>query len=150
LVDFAISFAILGLLMIWYHVLPTLSLLMVPPLVLATIFTAFGVGTILSALAATYRDFRYVIPFMVQMWMFVSPRGLSVRRDSRALAVGLLAEPHGRPDQRLPFRPSWGEPFRWGRDGACRPRWLVALLAASVFYFRRVERRFRRWLFSRC
>jgi lipopolysaccharide transport system permease protein len=73
LVDFAISSIVLLLLMLWYGVGWTLNLLFVPLLVLGVVFTALGVGTFLSALTVAYRDFRYVIPFMVQFWMFATP-----------------------------------------------------------------------------
>lgn len=73
LVDFAISAAILLLLMIWYGIGWSLNLLVAPLLVTGVVFTALGVGTFLSALNVTYRDFRYVIPFMVQLWMFATP-----------------------------------------------------------------------------
>jgi lipopolysaccharide transport system permease protein len=46
---------------------------MAPVLMLAVIFTALGVGTLISALTVSYRDFRYVIPFLIQIWMFVTP-----------------------------------------------------------------------------
>ncbi|GAH58838.1 unnamed protein product, partial [marine sediment metagenome] len=73
LVDFAISFIILIVLMFYYSIIPTLSIFMVLPLVLATIFTALGVGMFISALNVAYRDFRYIIPFLVQIWMFLTP-----------------------------------------------------------------------------
>jgi lipopolysaccharide transport system permease protein len=73
LVDFAISTGVLLLLMIWYGVGWSLNLLAAPLLVAGVVFTALGVGTFLSALTVSYRDFRYVIPFMVQFWMFATP-----------------------------------------------------------------------------
>ena len=73
LVDFAVSAVILLLLMIYFSIGWSLNLLAVPFLILAVIFTALGVGTFLSALTVSYRDFRYVIPFMVQFWMFATP-----------------------------------------------------------------------------
>ena len=73
LIDFAISAVILLLLMLVYGVGWSANLLLAPLLVLAVIFTALGVGTLLSALTVAYRDFRYVIPFLIQLWMFVTP-----------------------------------------------------------------------------
>jgi lipopolysaccharide transport system permease protein len=73
LVDFAISACVLLLLMIWYGVGWSVNLLLAPFLVAGVVFTALGVGTFLSALTVAYRDFRYVIPFMVQFWMFATP-----------------------------------------------------------------------------
>jgi len=62
LVDFAISFGVMVLLMFYYGAVPTINILFVPVLVMGTILAALGVGTFLSALAVAYRDFRYVIP----------------------------------------------------------------------------------------
>ena len=73
LVDFAISAGVLLLLMVYYGFSWSLNLLMVPVLVAGVIFVALGIGTFLSALTVMYRDFRYVIPFMVQFWLFITP-----------------------------------------------------------------------------
>lgn len=73
LVDFAISAGVLLLLMGWYGIGWSLNLLAAPLLIAGVVFTALGVGTFLSALTVAYRDFRYVIPFTVQFWMFATP-----------------------------------------------------------------------------
>ena len=73
LVDFAVAFGMLLVLMAWYRVLPTWNLLLVPPLVVLFAIAALGVGTLLAALNVAYRDFRYVIPFLIQLWMFATP-----------------------------------------------------------------------------
>jgi lipopolysaccharide transport system permease protein len=73
LVDFAISGAILLILMLIYGLEWNSKLLLSPLLVLAVTFIALGVGTLLSALTVAYRDFRYVITFLIQLWMFVTP-----------------------------------------------------------------------------
>lgn len=73
LVDFAIAAAILLALMIYYGVSLTFNLLVAPVLVASVVLTALGVGTWLAALNVAYRDFRYVVPFMVQFWMFATP-----------------------------------------------------------------------------
>ena len=73
LVDFAISFGVLIGLMVFYKMAPTIQILMVFPLVLTTIMTALGVGIFVSALNVAYRDFRYVVPFFVQIWMYITP-----------------------------------------------------------------------------
>ena len=59
--------------MVWYGIGWSLNLLVAPLLVVGVAFVALGVGTFLSALNVAYRDFRYVIPFMVQFWMFATP-----------------------------------------------------------------------------
>lgn len=73
LLDFAISAMILLIMMLFYGLGWSLNLLAAPVLVLALGFIALGVGTLLSALNVAYRDFRYVIPFLVQVWMFATP-----------------------------------------------------------------------------
>jgi lipopolysaccharide transport system permease protein len=73
LVDFAIAAVVLLVLMVYYGVSWTLNLLMVPMLVAGAVLTALGVGTCLAALNVAYRDFRYVVPFLVQFWMFATP-----------------------------------------------------------------------------
>jgi lipopolysaccharide transport system permease protein len=73
LVDFAIGFAFFVLMMAWYHVRPSLPMLLLPLFLALAIFTALGVGLWLSALNAICRDVRYVVPFLIQFWMFASP-----------------------------------------------------------------------------
>ena len=73
LVDFAIGFALLLIVTFGYHIVPGISVLWLPLLLLLAIGTALGVGLWLSALNALYRDVRYVIAFVVQFWMFASP-----------------------------------------------------------------------------
>ena len=73
IVDFAVASVILLAMMLFYGVGWSLNLLVAPVLLLSVLFIALGAGTCLSALTVTYRDFRYVVPFMVQVWMFVTP-----------------------------------------------------------------------------
>ncbi len=73
LVDFGIAFTILIGLMAYYHVGVTWSILMLPALVALTALLAIAVGMWTSALNVRYRDVRYALPFVIQLWMFVSP-----------------------------------------------------------------------------
>ncbi len=73
LVDFAISFLMFMILVIYYRTPPTPAIFLVPFFLLLAVLTALGVGLWLSALNAIYRDVRYVVPFLVQFWMFASP-----------------------------------------------------------------------------
>jgi lipopolysaccharide transport system permease protein len=73
LLDFAISFCVLLVLMAFYHIVPTAAVVWLPFFTLLAVLTALGVGLWLSALNAIYRDVRYVVPFLVQFWMFASP-----------------------------------------------------------------------------
>lgn len=73
LVDFGISFLMFVAMMFYYAIRPGWALLMLPVFLLLSVLTALGVGLWLSALNAIYRDVRYVVPFLVQFWMFASP-----------------------------------------------------------------------------
>ncbi|MDZ4814528.1 MAG: ABC transporter permease [Pseudomonadota bacterium] len=73
LVDLMVSCAILLPMMSWYQVGLTWNLLAAPLLIAAVVFTALGIGTLLSALTVAYRDFTHITPFMVQIWMYVTP-----------------------------------------------------------------------------
>ena len=73
LVDFFFSFLILIGMMIWYGIVPTWRLLMLPLLLLLALATALGFGLWFSALNVRYRDVNYIIPFLIQIWMYVSP-----------------------------------------------------------------------------
>ena len=73
LVDFAIGFIVLAIFTAAYGIRPTLAALWLPALLALAVFTALGVGLWMSALNALYRDVKYVIPFVIQFWMFASP-----------------------------------------------------------------------------
>jgi lipopolysaccharide transport system permease protein len=77
LVDFLISLAILGVLMIWYHFVPGWRILLLPFFLFFALTTAVGAGLWISALNVKYRDFRYIIPFIVQFGLYISPVGFS-------------------------------------------------------------------------
>ncbi len=72
-VDFLISFLVLLVIMFFYGFPLTLNFLMVFPLMIGTVFTALGIGTLLSALSVSYRDFRHIVPFGIQLWLFATP-----------------------------------------------------------------------------
>jgi lipopolysaccharide transport system permease protein len=73
LVDFVIGFVVLQIVTAIYGIKPTLAMLWLPMLLLLAVLTALGVGLWMSALNALYRDVRYVVPFLMQFWMFASP-----------------------------------------------------------------------------
>ncbi len=73
LVDFAVAFAFLLVLMVVYRVPPSAQILALPFFVLGTMAVAAGAGVLFSALIVSYRDFRYVITFVVQLWLYVTP-----------------------------------------------------------------------------
>lgn len=73
LLDFSIAFVILIGMMIYFSIYPTVMIVTLPLLILLMMLIATGVGTFLAALNAKYRDIRYTVPFLVQIWMFASP-----------------------------------------------------------------------------
>lgn len=73
LVDFAMAFVVLVCLMLWYGIFPTAAVLLIPVFVLLVIITALSVSLWLAAINAVYRDIGYVVPFVAQLWMFVTP-----------------------------------------------------------------------------
>ncbi len=138
LVDFAIAFVLLLGMMVFYGIVPTIAVLMLPLFVLLALMTALGVGFWLSALNAQYRDIRYTLPFLTQLWLFVTPvvYPASMVPESWRLLYGL--------------NPMAGvvEGFRWallGKGGA--PDIMLAVSAVAVlvtfigglYYFCRVE-----------
>jgi lipopolysaccharide transport system permease protein len=139
-IDFGISLGALAVLMVYYGVAPTLALLWLPALTVMALVTALGVGTFLSAVNVKYRDVKYVVPFLVQLWMFGSPVVYqSTLIPSQWHVVYAL-------------NPMTGvvEGFRWALIGGPRPDELVlvsavaavVVLAGALVYFRRVERTF--------
>src|SRR5688572_28463314 len=77
LVDFTINVAMLAALMIWYQFVPTWQILLLPMFAALAVFASMGPGLWLTALNVKYRDFRYIIPFIVQFGLYVSPVGFS-------------------------------------------------------------------------
>lgn len=77
MVDFAISFGIMLVMMIIFQFAPPLQVLLLPFFIILAFLTAFGIGLYLTALNVKYRDFRYIIPFIVQFGLYVTPVGFS-------------------------------------------------------------------------
>ena len=77
LVDFLISFAVLAVLIIWYRFVPTWQIVTVPLFLLLALLASLGFSLWFSALNVKYRDFRYIVPFIVQFGLYVSPVGFS-------------------------------------------------------------------------
>lgn len=142
LVDLLITLALLAVVLVWYQFLPGWQVVMVIPLVLLTFTLAVGTGLMLAALNVKYRDFRYIVPFIVQFGVFLSPVF-----DSAAMVP-----------ERWRFlyslNPMVGimDAFRWA---ICRGQtpleftsvlisigMTIGLLALGVWYFRRTEKGF--------
>ena len=140
-VDFLLAFAVLLLMMVYYHVSTTRNIVFLPIFFLLTLTTSLGVGLWLSALNVKFRDVRLVLPFLVQLWMFATPI---------AYPSSLLHEP---------WRTVYGlnpmvgvvEGFRWALLGVkAQPGPMVYVSAAisvlllfgGAIYFRRMEKTF--------
>jgi lipopolysaccharide transport system permease protein len=142
LVDFGLAFLVLLGMMMVYGVHPTANVWTLIPFVLLAMITALGVGIWLSAMNVMYRDIGYVLPFLTQFWMTLTPI---------AYPASLLPE-----KWRLLYalNPMTGvvEGFRWALLGstASAPTAMLAVstgisiltLITGLFYFRRMERRF--------
>jgi lipopolysaccharide transport system permease protein len=138
LVDFGISFVMFLAMIVYYGIRPTVAIFYFPLFLLLALLTALGVGLWLAALNAIYRDVRYVVPFLVQFWMFASPvvYPSSIIPERWRWLYGL--------------NPMAGviEGFRWSLSGQGDPpgRILIAstlmvlvVLAGGLTYFQRME-----------
>ena len=85
LVDFFISLALMFLLLIWYGIVPSINIFFLPLFILMAFFASFGVGLWLTALNVKYRDFKHVVPFLVQLGLYVSPVGFLSEVASRII-----------------------------------------------------------------
>lgn len=140
LVDFAIAFTILIGMMFYFGYSPTIDVLLLPAFIILALMTSLGVGLWLSAINVKYRDVRYVIPFLIQLWLFASPVVYS---------SSLLPE---RFQTLYGLNPMAGviEGFRWTLLGTEPPGSLVAvsviivvvILISGAFYFRHNEKIF--------
>jgi lipopolysaccharide transport system permease protein len=141
LVDFGIAFVVLLGLMLFYGIMPGFALVTAPLFVLLAVVTALAVGMWLSALNVQYRDVRYTIPFLTQLWLFATPV---------AYPSSLLPEPWR---SLYGLNPMAGvvEGFRWallGQTQAPGPLIAVsvgavlALLLGGLWYFNRMEQTF--------
>jgi lipopolysaccharide transport system permease protein len=141
IVDFVLAFVVLLGMMLFYRMAPTANVLWLPLFLLLALVASLGVGLWLSALNVEYRDVRYVVPFITQFWLFVTPI---------AYPSSLLHEP---------WRTIYGlnpmvgvvEGFRWALLGTkTAPGPIIAVSSAAAllilitgaFYFRRMEKTF--------
>ena len=142
LVDFCVAFGLLLVMMPFYGVWPGWGFLWLPLLVGLLVLAALGVGTLLSALTVAYRDFRFVVPFLVQVWMFATP-SIYMQADQVVPGRWLWL---------LPLNPAYGLVlnFRQAVLGGPMDYYALAvsgavsvvLLLIGCLYFRRVERGF--------
>jgi lipopolysaccharide transport system permease protein len=145
-VDFLIGFVILGGMMVWYRFWPDWHLITLPLFMAIAFLAAMGAGLLMTALTVNYRDFRYVIPFLVQFGLYASPVGYS---------SALIRERFGKSVYFLySLNPMVGviDGFRWailgGKAAMYWPGfWLscvvvMLFMATGVWYFRKTEKTF--------
>ena len=148
LVDFLVALSILAVLMFWYGYVPGATVLLVPIFVLLALMSALGAGLLLSALNVKYRDFRYIVPFMVQLGLYVSPVAFS----SSAIRASTRVPPILKALYFLNPMVAPIEGLRWSLLGARFPIPApavalsagvgLALLLGGNAYFRRAESSF--------
>lgn len=138
--DFCLAFLVLIGMMFFYHMYPTVNTIWLPFFFLLALITTLGVSLWLSAMNVQFRDVRYIVPFLVQIWLFITPI---------AYPSSMLSEP---------WRTLYGlnpmagvvEGFRWALLGTEAPGpiiWVSALVAimmlvSGIIYFRRMETSF--------
>jgi len=141
LLDFFITFFVLGLMFIYYGVTPGAGLFLVPLLIMITFMNALGFGMWFSALNVRYRDIQYIIPFLIQIWMFATP--VIYPRSLLGGRYGwiLLLNPMGGVIEA--FRPALigNLPIPWVSLSVST---IIGFLVftGGLYYFRRVERHF--------
>jgi lipopolysaccharide transport system permease protein len=141
LLDFFIALFVLGALIIYYQFLPGVGILLFPFLVALTFLCAVGVGLWLSALNVQYRDIRYAIPFLIQIWMFLSPviYPVSLVKDKYQWLLAL--NPMGGVIHAYRASLLGHQPIDWPLLGLSALI-IVALFLGGLYYFRRMEKVF--------
>lgn len=141
-VDFAIAVGMLLVLMLWYGVPPGPGMLLAPLVFAVILLAAVGVGTLLAALNVAYRDFRYVIPFLVQLWMFATPTVYMQPEPGQGGALQLLLGLNPMTPLIAAFRAAClGGPIDWVGFGWATGA-ALGLFGLGCCYFRRVEDHF--------
>jgi len=141
MIDFAISFVILLVMMLWFHIIPTVNIIFLPLFLLLVFITALGIGLWLSALNVEFRDVAYAVPFLIQAGQYISPVAYStsvvpekwIFLYSLNPMVGVI------------------NGFRWSILGTATLDWesllfsslaVLVLFISGLFYFRKTERTF--------
>jgi lipopolysaccharide transport system permease protein len=140
LVDFAITLVMLAVVMLWYRVMPDARILALPLLIAQGALLALGLGLLLGALTVKYRDFRYLVPFGIQLGLFVSPVAFETAQVPERWRAWYALNPLA----------GIIDGFRWSLTGGpidsnvmlSSVLMTAAALAAGVWYFRRTERGF--------
>jgi len=141
-VDFVLAFVVLLFMMYYYQIAPTINVLWLPLLLVMALVSALGVGLWLSAMNVQFRDVRYIVPFIVQAWLFATPV---------VYPASLITDPFWQYVYALNPMVGVVEGFRWallGTDTAPGPLIIISavvsviLMVTGAFYFRRMERTF--------
>ncbi len=141
LVDFAIAFLILVVMMVYYRVTPTVAIWTLPLFLILTVVTALGVALWLSAINVQYRDVNYVLPFLTQFWLFLTPVAYSSKVISEKWQIVYSLNPMA----------GVVNGFRWALLGTPTGPSLqlavsvgisILFLVTGLFYFRSMERTF--------
>lgn len=156
-VDFLISFVLLLLLMLVYQYVPSWKIIFLPFFLIVAFLSAFGVGLLLTALNVKYRDFRYILPFIVQFGLYISPVGFSSNTVYTNLAKKLSEmNMDWLTDYLITFyslNPMVGviDGFRWSIIGNAEMNWTMfgvsifmclLILFYAIYYFRKTEKTF--------
>lgn len=139
-IDYCIAFVVLAGLMLWFQVPMTLGLLWLAPLIISTVIAVLGVGILLASLTVSYRDFRCVVPFMLQLWFFTTPviydLGFVPERYQGLMQLNPMAGPIAG------FRAAvLGQPLDLGALGVSMAVSGV-IFAAGLTWFAKLERKF--------
>ncbi len=138
-VDFVIASLLLVAMMIWRGVVPGVGVLMVPVIFGLLTLAAAGMGTLLAALTVAYRDFRFIIPFLAQFWLFATPAAYSRPPADASPWIKLLIVANPVNGLIASFRSAlFGEPIPWALLGSAAVLVLVTF-GVGALYFRRVE-----------
>lgn len=156
-VDFLISFVLLLLLMLIYQYVPSWKIVFLPLFLIVAFLAAFGVGLLLTAMNVKYRDFRYIIPFIIQFGVYVSPVGFSSNIVYEKLGKKMIEMDMAWLTDYLvtiyAVNPMVGviDGFRWSIIGNAEMNWsmfgvsifiCLLILAYAIYYFRKMEKTF--------
>jgi lipopolysaccharide transport system permease protein len=141
LIDFSIAFIVLILMMLWYRIVPTAGLFLLPLFMLIAMISALGVGLWLTALNVKYRDVKFIVPFLTQFWLYASPVAYSIT----------IVPPKWQWIYSINPMVGVVEGFRWALLGKAPPNiemlllsfaCVFVLLVSGLFYFKKMEQTF--------
>lgn len=140
LLDLALTLVLVALLMLYYHVPPSIHLWLLPLFIMGALFSAAGLGMTLSALNVSFRDVKYAVPFLIQMGIFVTPVIYPIRIVPQKWILLMGLNPMA--GMVVGFRYALlGTPASWVVMGTSLGV-SVVLLIVGLYVFRRMERRF--------